>query len=139
MTTSMDRYAEALAVLDLFAFAADCGSRRSAMMRLGHSGDYLRKIEAERALSPFAYKALMKRFWHAWPKGASRPYALQKWERLHPQDVKDARSKPAEQLRRCMACGQEFLSEGPHNRLCDVHRKAGHSFDHAVAIPRRRA
>ena len=33
------------------------------------------------------------------------------------------RFKPEKRLRRCLKCDQDFVSEGPDNRLCDRCRK----------------
>lgn len=33
------------------------------------------------------------------------------------------RAKPG--FRRCLTCGERFLSDGPHQRLCAKHRAAG--------------
>jgi len=35
--------------------------------------------------------------------------------------------------RKCMACGEEFESEGNHNRLCMTHRRDSQSIDIEMA------
>ena len=38
------------------------------------------------------------------------------------EELRDTLTRAAQRkLRRCLCCGEEFLSEGPHNRLCGCH------------------
>lgn len=42
------------------------------------------------------------------------------WEGAH--SVIDRLQRPKMRERKCMTCGAPFMSEGPHNRLCNTHR-----------------
>lgn len=42
---------------------------------------------------------------------------------------------PERKRRNCLCCGKPFMSAGPGNRLCDVHRRADGGPDHHAHMP----
>jgi hypothetical protein len=71
---------------------------------------------------------------HPFRRSPIRPMAKQKAEKSFPGEeaemprvmrvrVKRVRSRTRMKRRRCLRCDREFLSEGPHNRLCQPCRE----------------
>ncbi len=111
------------------------GSARESFIatRLGYNPRFFERLRAAGTITRQAEYELFRRLASAWPKGEEKPHALSVWEREHP----DAKPHACQDgmIRRCLTCGDEFLSEGPHNRLCNRHRLLGSAEDSTLVIP----
>lgn len=64
-----------------------------------------------------------------------RPVGRPKKDAIPPEDVDfmEYAFKPKEMKnRKCLTCGVQFMSEGPHNRLCPSHRFVSSSLEYSV-------
>ena len=88
---------------------------------LGYSpSHFYRMMDMDQISRPIA-EDILSHLTVIWPKNRARPKALKTWATAHPEKVLAVRrkldaGKPI--LRKCLCCPSEFMSEGPHNRMC---------------------
>ena len=58
---------------------------------------------------------------------------MEKRRRGRPRKVFEDR-----ELRKCLGCGKEFLSQGPWNRLCGECRKRARNYEETYSLEERR-
>lgn len=76
--------------------------------------------------------------WHVVLDGNGKTVSAPRTTRAQAVDlVEELTRRALRKTRACMCCGVSFVSEGPHNRLCNPCRGQGTSLPPEAAIPSR--